>query len=136
MAIIVSNIMELRHLDLITDNYPSPIMVALFSNNMTPGPATVDGDFTELVAGGYARQNPLPWSIVATDAEGMAVQVSNTVTYNITSPGPFTVYGWYLVEGTSVVWLCERFATPVTVGSGQPALSFQIRLRLRELVGG
>ncbi len=93
--------------------------VHLFTNNYTPLPTSVVGDFTEAAYVGYAAGVVAGWT--AND-----IQADGTVTTDSTNVMPFvgpvggagpTVYGYYVLSaggGTPLIY-ATRFTAPVAL---------------------
>lgn len=101
------------------------LRLRLFSNDVTPGAATVVGDLTQVAtANGYAEDGlaDADWTL---DADGDATHPA--VDFQATG-GNFTAYGYYIVgddpenPGTDLLFAATRFASaPLTaVADGLP----------------
>lgn len=95
------------------------LTMKLFRNDYTPVKGSVVGDFTEANFSGYAGGQVLTgWSGPAISG-GRAF--SNATTLVWTHNGGATsnlIYGYYVVDGSNVVWWAERNpAGPVTLST-------------------
>ena len=83
----------------------------LYSNDFTPLPTSILGDFTAATFGGYA-EDTLAWGAVGLDGSNTPVAPAPYVfTCDGTSAG--IVYGAYLIDSTGAYVCASRFATPV-----------------------
>ncbi len=94
----------------------------LFTNNVTPGTATVLTDFTEATFTGYAaiQGNAITWP-AASLAAHVAQSTGSNITFNNTSGSPVTVYGVYVTDGATAtkLYFAERDTNaPVSIPAG------------------
>lgn len=93
----------------------------LYTNNTTPGTATVLGDFTEATFTGYAAVSGsgLTWSTPALSGHIGQTNATNIV-FNNTSGSPVTVYGVFVTDlGVTKLYFAERDpAAPVSIPAG------------------
>lgn len=94
---------------------PTGFTFHLYTNNITPTPASVLADFTECSIAGYASQavTSSGWSINAS-APGQYKGTNTTVSFTMTSSG--TVYGLYVTDGVGALVWSEKFDTPLVFG--------------------
>jgi hypothetical protein len=108
--------------DFITDRIGSANdKLRVFTNNITPGTATLIGDFTEATFAGYAAiaMNTITWA-AATLVGHIAQSTGSNVIFSNTSGASVTVYGVYCTNASgSILYFAERDpAAPVTVVAG------------------
>jgi hypothetical protein len=94
----------------------------LFTNNITPGTATVLTDFTEAAWTGYApiQGGAITWP-AATLSGHVAQSTGSNIVFNNTSGGTVTVYGVYVTNGVTAtkLYFAERDPNaPVSVPNG------------------
>jgi hypothetical protein len=97
----------------------------IFSNNITPTPANVIGDFTQATYGGYAGQvltNDFAAQVKVKDGEYSITSTVHTFAY--TSGATQTVYGWYIDDGTGVMF-SAAFPAAIAMGTG---VSFTLQI--------
>lgn len=98
--------------------------VRLFSNNATPSPTSVAGDFTEVTGGGYSLQQltAATWNITGTDPT--TASYGNTISFSFTGAptGTGNVYGYYVTvrsgaDANVMVW-GDRFTNaPIIIAN-------------------
>jgi len=93
----------------------------LYTNNVTPGTATVLGDFTEATFAGYGSisGSGITWSAPA--LAGHIAQTNGTnMTFNNSSGSGQVVYGVYVTDAANTkLYYVERDpAAPVTIAAG------------------
>ncbi len=108
--------------DFITDRLGSSnYKFRLFTNNVTPGTASVIGDFTEATFAGYAAiaANTITWA-AASLVGHVAQSTGSNLVFNNTSGGAVNVYGVYVTNSSgSILYFAERdLAAPVSVANG------------------
>lgn len=104
MTLVFCSSGESRILDLLLNKTTQEdYLLALFTNSFVPGKPTGLGSLAEATGGGYARAtmpNPSSWSVVASNANGLAQatypQRSWTFTASIGN-----IHGYYFVGSTS-----------------------------------
>jgi hypothetical protein len=76
----------------------------LFTNNITPGTATVLANFTEASFTGYAAVSgsTITWSAAALSGH-IAFSNGSNITFNNTSAAPVTIYGVYVTNAANTV---------------------------------
>jgi len=94
----------------------------LYTNNITPGTATVLTDFTEASFTGYAavQGNTITWT-TAVLAAHVATSTGTAILFNNTGATAQTVYGVYVTDGATAtkLWFAERdAAAPVSIPAG------------------
>ena len=120
MALVVPNCGEVVSLSRIVNKTATgDVRLKLFSNNVTPGEATVLGDLTEVSGSGYTDKSltGANWT-VATDGSNNTTASYAKQSFALT--GAATVYGYYVTtaDGNTLIWL-ERFTDgPYSVPSG------------------
>lgn len=116
MSIVVPDVAERTLLNSLRNSlFNSNCHVHLFKNNLTPGDATVLGDFTEANFTGYAAITPSVGAAF-TNGAGKAECDFATCTFSCTGSGtPNDVYGYYVTDvGNAVLYFAERAASPPT----------------------
>ena len=101
--VVYTNAANQATLALITDvgaEFEAPV-VELFTNNVTPGPGMVIGDFTladNTVFPGYAASSAVTWSADAYSFDGKNILIGSQKTFIASSdpPAPISVYGFIL----------------------------------------
>ena len=100
------------------------LTVRLFTNNITPGPTNVAGDFTECALTGYANITLTPGSWSGSSSGGQATYTYPTLTFTFSAyGGGVTIYGYYVTIPGVIGMLAERFSTPYAVPSGGGSLT-------------
>lgn len=99
----------------------------LYTNDVTPGSATVLGDFTEAAFTGYAAQTLDETDFVITSVSGgIGSIVANIINFLNSSGGTQQIYGYYVTDsGNTKLISATRFdSAPVNLanGSSQPVL--------------
>lgn len=91
-------------------------VLRLYTNDFTPAPTSVPGDFTEATFVGYAGVTPLVWTApVNNDSTGMLSMVQgNFVGGAIVAPGEIVRGYWIENAGATQWFMAERFENPVT----------------------
>lgn len=105
--------------------------VHLYSNDFSPGPGTVIGDFTECTFNGYSAQ-PLvtaDWGSVSVTDHVAISTYPTPIDFTAASSGfsSQNVYGYYVTDGAGDLLFSERFEStrvvfPLDVLSVQPVL--------------
>lgn len=99
------------------------LWLRLFSNDYTPGAASVTGDFVQPTFAGYApiQVNRSDWQVpVIVSGKAQSLLFTGPAVWTTTDPTA-TVYGAYVVgQSTGVTWFAERFASPVIVTPTDP----------------
>lgn len=101
---------------------PPGLLIGLFVNNFTPDWTSINSDFTECTAGGYAQigNSPGSWS----GAPGSTPPLQRSlpgVTWTFTDDGGGqSVYGYFWVNSnTGTIWAAEvPVGTPYVIPSG------------------
>jgi len=113
------------------------LTLKLFTNNVSPVPATVAVDLTVAVGGGYADITLLPSTAVVSTVLGVVQVAYPQQTFSFTGLliGPQIIYGYYIVDADGVLICSERnsvafsptatggtlFITPIIkIGNGTP----------------
>ena len=121
MSFVVPNDSELHMLRFITGNTaPGTLTIGLFENVITPGESDVVGSYTEPVGGGYSAQNLSGGSWTFATDTGVSTATHTEVTFTFTS-GPYSIYGYFILDGSGNLLLAERFPSSVVtipVGGG------------------
>jgi len=108
---VVPNVAERTILDALKAQEGTDFVVHLYQNNVTPGQASVLGDFTECTFDGYASQQ---WILGTPFTDG--ANKANYAPFLGTWTGPEdlvsqNVYGWYVTNGAnSKLLMAARFA--------------------------
>lgn len=100
--------------------YDTPF-VDLFTNDVTPTPASVLTDFTLAAYTGYTQGHVAGWGTPHVNEDGTRANVDATTVIQFTGPaaggGP-TVYGYLLRDDTAMgnpLWRAYRFASPLSL---------------------
>jgi hypothetical protein len=119
----------LDNLDAIISGQLAGSICHLYWTTVTPTPASVVGDFSEVVWTGYAPQSTNTWSSAALVGD-IAFTDSGLMSFPVTSGGTGnTVFGYYVTDaGGTVLRFAELLNTPITVLNGVP---IQLRIRYR-----
>jgi len=81
----------------------------LYKNNLTPGDATVIGDFTEADFAGYAPVTLNAWGAVAQNANAEAETDHPMVTFTCTGPATSNdIYGYYVTNTSGALRWAEK----------------------------
>lgn len=95
------------------------LTVKLFTNDITPTEASVAGDFTEAVGGGYTANAITEASAAVSVVTGVAQTVFTDLSFVFT--GPLTtnpsVYGYFVVDADGVLIWADRATGPYTPAS-------------------
>lgn len=79
-------------------------VVRLFKNNLIPDQTTVLADYEEADFTGYAESSAVVWESAFTDILGQGHVLGDLKTFAQTAVTvTCTVYGWYLVNGTTLL---------------------------------
>ena len=108
-TLLVPNVGEGLMLELITHkSEPADLVIGLYTNDKTPGEADVLGDYTEMGAVQNYASKTLTGSswTVTPGAPSEAAYAQQTWTF--TAGGPTSVYGYFVKNGTTLMW-AERF---------------------------
>lgn len=94
------------------------LRLKLFSNNVVPNAASVNGSFIEVSGGGYASV-PLVfanWVI----ADGIATYPQITFTFTGVTSAPGTIYGYWIVDDddNAFIWAENLPVVPFTPTNG------------------
>ena len=117
-AALFSNALLLARATTLRSFLNTGLNLRLFTNSLTPTPATPLSAFTEATFTGYT---PLSLSgqfgppILVTD--GLWQIDSGVLTWSCTGGSGETINGWYLDDGTQML-ACQLLDTPVVIGSG------------------
>lgn len=84
----------------------------LYSNDMTPTPASVLGDFTECVFSGYSAKTVV-WSAAFYDENNVPASSGGEALFTMSGATPDVAYGAFLTDtaGTKLLW-SARLDTP------------------------
>lgn len=111
---------EQRMLELVVNKTAQAnLTLHLYSNNVTPGDTNVLADFTECTGGGYASVTltGASWTVTAgTGTPASASYAEQTFTWT-SVPGVTTVYGYFVKNGTKVLWAERLPAAPFTIAA-------------------
>ena len=109
------------------DRYNIDAVLRLYKNDYTPTLAVVIGNVVECDYSGYAEVNTAgDWEAVQKDQDGKWSSMSANYIFSHSGGGvDNTVYGWYLVSGTSLL-LIQRFDTPIQMENGSLPFSLQL----------
>lgn len=85
----------------------------LFTNNITPVPATALGDLVEATFAGYAPIDMTgKWGAIFKVLNGLYQMDSDVVEFTATVGANETCYGWYIADDT-ILKFSKRFAAPI-----------------------
>jgi hypothetical protein len=111
--------------------------IHLFTNNMTPGPATVWANMVEPSFTGYVSPVFNLDSMPTVDAAGQATGTKGTITYTNSGASNVLVYGWFITlqdtAGNPQVWFVKLFDSPQTLVANGGTLNFQITLNAGDI---
>lgn len=104
----------------------------LYTNNVTPSPASVTSYFAEASFPNYAARSldtlfGNPFKV----QDGEYVIETDFLTFTCTAPSAEIVYGWFITNDGRTR-LAARFADPVTLGTGIE-VTFKIALQIWSL---
>ena len=112
MTLVVPNVGEQSALNkLLNQN----LTLKLFSNNITPGETDTAASYTEVSGGGYASK-PLTfanWTVTPGAPTAALYNAAQDFSFTGATGAPSTIYGYYIVDGSNVLILAERFAPAV-----------------------
>ena len=93
----------------------------LFVNNVTPGPASVPGDFTVAGWTGYANHTVPTTDWVETTPAGHRGRITAPdAVFTNSSGGDVTAYGYYVLDPDGdIVCACRFDSAPVTIADGE-----------------
>jgi hypothetical protein len=127
-GLVASNYSTQKALDNVLTNLNSASYLGVYSNNLTPTPATVWADLVEATFSGYARVNLAGlWGSSGAIMDGEYKSDLPAQTFTGTGSSQ-TVYGWFVIDATPHLWLSQLFPAPITVTSG---VNFSIALQLQ-----
>ena len=109
MSLIVPDCGEVEFLSrVVNKNTPADLELRLYTNDVTPGEATVLGDLTESTGTGYAAitLTGASWTVSTTANVTTAEYAQQTFTY---TGAEANIYGYYLTSGGVLMWV-ERFS--------------------------
>jgi hypothetical protein len=112
----------------ITD--PQDLVLKLYTSDTTPAEATVVGDLTEAVGGGYADVTLTPASWVISSADPTAAAYPEHAF--VFSGAVGSVYGYYVVQAVSgaLLW-AERFAgAPLSIQNDGDEIRVTLKITL------
>jgi hypothetical protein len=92
----------------------------LYTNDYTPTPSSLDGDFTEATFAGYSPASVDNWDAPVQIGPGVWRMTHPWLVYTPTAPyvAGEQIYGYYLRDEDDRIWYAERFAGgPYLVGS-------------------
>lgn len=120
MALVVSNVGELKLLAWALNGSPENLTLKLYKNDVTPSQSSVAGDFTVADFTGYVNKTLTSGSWVApATVSNKAVSSYASQTFSCTGGSSQVVYGYYIVGASSgTLILAERFATSRTMSNG------------------
>ena len=109
MALVVPNVGEVSIIEYtLNKEAPQDLTVRLYSNDYTPGDATITADFTEVVGGGYAAQALIPANWDITPGNPSEAQY-NQETVFVFNAAVGNVYGYYITRADNLTMWAERF---------------------------
>lgn len=128
-------------LELDVNLFPAGFVMRLYTNDLTPTPANVVGDFTQLtnaLVPGYAAV-AITWDgTPQRDQLGVWNDYGNDALFAASAaPGaPQIVYGWYMTDAANTTLLASgRLAVPFTYTAAGDGLRLEPRLSLSETNG-
>lgn len=103
----------------------------LYSNDLTPSPTTVVGDFTECIFTGYAAAS-LVWSAPFYDVHGVAVSTPGEKLFAQTGATGDTCFGAYVTDtaGTKLLAAGRLADAPFTFAASGDALPINVKVGL------
>ena len=113
MTLVIPNAQEV---EVLTNRLTPDHTLKIYGNNVTPGPTSVAGDFTEIAGGGYASK-PITfanWNI--TPGTPTVALYNATQSFVFTGPigGAGTIYGYFITRNSDgILLLAERFPAGV-----------------------
>lgn len=103
------------------------LTLKLYTNNVTPDKSQTASSFTECTASGYAAVNlaAASWTVTQGTGAGTTATTASYPQQTFTLTGSATVYGYYLVGGTSAkCYFAELFTGgPYSIPSGGGTIS-------------
>lgn len=112
-----------------------PLTLKLFSNNKTPAIADLAAEYTAVSGGGYADKTLTAgnWSV---EQGNPSIALYNTdIDFQFTgAPSPATVYGYYIIDSTSMLISSERFPVVPFVPIDGSLIRFRPRITSRNQV--
>lgn len=119
MALVVSDVGELKLLAWALNGSPENLTLKLYKNDVTPDQDSTASTFTVADFTGYSNKTLTAGSWVAPATVSHKASTTYAAQTFSCSGGSQTVYGYYVVGASSgtLIW-AERFATSRTMSSG------------------
>lgn len=111
MAVVIPNAAEVIWLANIVGKTASatPLVLKLFSNNLTLANSTVAADFTVVAGGGYANLTLTAGSWSTTPGSPSSItHPSHIFTFTGPTSAPGTIWGYFIVDNNGVIWAAEK----------------------------
>lgn len=105
--------------------------IAVFTNDIIPGRASLYADFTVADFGGLTNKQAVTWGTPFLNSNQQAEVIAAIVSWLTTSAVglPITAFGYVLLDNAGTDWiLAERFPAPWVFNDGGPPLNFLPRL--------
>jgi hypothetical protein len=119
-ALLVPNTGEARMLEnIVNKTAPVDPTLHLYSNDVTPADGDTAASYTEIAGGGYASKSlaGATWTIV--EGAPSVASFPEQIFAFTGVPGVATVYGYFIKQGTRLMWAERLPAPPFTVtGAG------------------
>lgn len=117
MTLIVPNVGEvamLRSFLGVAGELGVPYSLRLFSNNVTPGSASVAGDFTLVTGGGYAHKSlaAASWDVTSDAPSKIQYNAVQAFVFTGATDAPGTIYGYLIVDSAGILIAAERLPFP------------------------
>ena len=118
---VVADESKLKMLDNELANPPfTTLKMGLYTNTLTPDHATVIGDLTEPIHGGYAQQDVTGWGSATLTGDFHALAVATNVVFsNTTGSDSATIKGWFYRDTVAnKLVAAATFDTPFVIPAG------------------
>lgn len=105
-----------REIDILTSLLNIALTLRLYSNNVTPSPTSVAGDFTEVAGGGYSSKalTFANWEITGGTPTVALYNAVQSWAFTGATNAPGTIYGYYIIKNSDGSLLCaERFSAGI-----------------------
>lgn len=118
MSLVVPDVGEVAMLNSILSVTASavldPLILKLYSNNITPANSDTAGTYTTVVGGGYASVSLDKTNWVVTGGSPSVAQYNAFISFSFTGAtnAPGTIYGYYIVDTNNTLICAERFPAP------------------------
>ena len=111
MTLVVPNVGETQAL---TKLLNQALTLKLYSNNITPAEGDTNSTYTEVSGGGYANKALAfgTWTLTSGDPS-FGLYPAQDFAFTGTTGAPGTIYGYYVIDGSSNLLWAERFPSSV-----------------------